>query len=230
MTSTRRDFIEKLGATAMLGALPMTALNPMVHEAVATMAPTAPNAEEWDFKWVAALKGKKQKGLMDCTEVESGYGIWRATMWAAHYQQVMAVKPEDIITVLVLRHNALVLGFKQDLWDTAKIGASAQVTHPITMQSTDRNPALLSSTRNEVPAMFDAFALPNFISRGGIVLACNVALDFFSAGFAQKAGITQEEARKRAIAAFLPGVTLMPSGVFACMRASEEGCRYLKAS
>ena len=104
------------------------------------------------------------------------------------------------------------------------------MTHPITQQSTDRNPVLMSSTRNEIPAQFDALMLPNFIAKGGIVLACNVALQFFSAGLAKKAGITDEEAQKRVKAAMLPGVLLQPSGVFACVRAQEAGCVYIRAS
>jgi len=62
------------------------------------------------------------------------------------------------------------------------------------------------------------------------VLACNVALGFFAMGMAQKAGITEEEARKRIVAAMLPGITIQPSGVFAVVRAQEGGCVYVRAS
>ena len=227
MTTNRREFIERLGATAMLGALPLTAMNPALREFTEPM-PTS--ADEYDFSWVNKLKGKAHKAVFDNAEIESGYGVWRAGMWEPQYWATQGAKPSETQTVLVLRHAALVLAFQQDFWDANKIGADDKVTHPITMQSTDKNPALLSSTRNEVPAMFDAFALPNFISRGGIVLLCNVALGFFAGGLAKKAGITEEEARKRAIAAFIPGVVLQPSGVFACVRAQEAGCNYVRAS
>ena len=227
MSSNRREFLEHLGATAMLGALPLTAVSPLLREfAVPETTTQAP----WDFSWTAKLKGKKHKACMDCAEVESGYGVWRASFWETQYQQALGAKPADLATVLVLRHNAIVLAFQQSLWDTANIGATDKVTHPITLQATDRNPALLSSTRNEIPAMFDSFALPNFISRGGIVLACNLALDFWVSGFAQRASLPADEARCRAVAALVPGVILMPSGVLACLKAQDEGCNYLKAS
>ena len=227
MSSNRREFLEHLGATAMLGALPLTAVSPLLREfAVPETTTQAP----WDFSWTAKLKGKKHKACMDCAEVESGYGVWRASFWETQYQQALGAKPADLATVLVLRHNAIVLAFQQSLWDTANIGATDKVTHPITLQATDRNPALLSSTRNEIPAMFDSFALPNFISRGGIVLACNLALDFWVSGFAQRASLPADEARRRAVAALVPGVILMPSGVLACLKAQDEGCNYLKAS
>ena len=227
MTTNRREFIERLGATAMLGALPLTGISPKLDEFM--QPPTSP-AEDFDFSWFKKVQAYPHKACFDCAEVDSGYGVWRASMWEPQYHASLKVKPTETTTVLVLRHAALVLGFNQDFWDKYGIAAQDKVTHPITQQSTDRNPALLSSTRNEVPAMFDAFALPNFISRGGTVLACNVALQFFSAGLAKKANMSEEDARKAAIAAFLPGVTLQPSGVFACVRAQEAGCQYVRAS
>ena len=228
MTTNRREFLEHMGATAMLGALPLSALSPVMR-ALPELTPPA-QGETWDFSWTAKLKGKKHLGLFDCAEVDSGYGVWRAAMWEGQHNQALGSKPAECGTVLVLRHAALVLGFNQAFWDKNGIGAQDKVMHPITQQGTDRNPALLSSTRNEVPAMFDAFSLPAFQSRGGVVLACNVALMFFSQGLAQKLNITPEEARRQAVAAMLPGVTLMPSGVFACVKAQEEGCHYVRAS
>lgn len=229
MSTNRREFIEKLGATAVFGALPLTALPAIVHEAQSAMRPAGTNAE-WDFSWVEKLKGKKHKAVMDNEEVQSGYGVWRATFWASQYEQALGAKPADIGTVLVLRHNALVLGFKQEFWDSASIGDWYKVTHPLTQQGTTRNPALLSSTRSEIPATFDAFALTDFMRRGGIVLACNLAMDFFIAGLASKMSIPADEARTRAMGALIPGVTLMPSGIFACVKAQEEGCQYVKAA
>ena len=228
MTTNRREFIEHLGATAMLGVVPASAIRALASPEPSASAPS--QAPAWDFSWTKSLQGKKHRALFDCAEVESGFGVWRASIWEGQYQEALGAKAADIRTVLVLRHNAVVLAFKQDLWDQAKIGAESKVTHPLTQQGTDRNVALLSSARNEIPAQFDAFALPNFISRGGIVLACNLALQFFASGWAAKGGITAEEATKRATASLVQGVYLMPSGVMACMKAQEEGCQYVKAS
>jgi len=226
MTTNRREFIERLGATAMLGALPLTGTTPLSE----FLQPSDSPADDFDFSWFKKVQAKAHKAVFDCAEVDSGYGVWRASMWESQYHENLGIKPADSTTVLVLRHAALVLGFNQEFWDKYGIGAQDKVMHPITQQSTDKNPALLSSARNEVPAMFDAWALPNFVSRGGTVLACNVALQFFSAGLAKKANMSEDDARKAAIAAFLPGVTLQPSGVFACVRAQEAGCQYVRAS
>ena len=211
----------------MLGALPAAAFEPL---AGFSPTPRGTSAESWDFSWTNALKGKKHKALFDCTEVESGFGVWRSSIWESHYHETLGAKPAETKTVLILRHNAVVLAFQQPLWDQAGIGKAAHVTHPLTQQGTERNPALMTSARNEVPAQFDAWALPSFLSRGGIVLACNVALQFFAGDWAKRGGVTAEEATKRATAAIVPGVVLMPSGVMAAVRAQQEGCVYVKAS
>lgn len=226
MSTSRREFVGNVASAAVLSALPLTAF---AAEARGFVSPTSP-AEEWDFKWVDQLKGKKHKAVFDCTEIESGYGVWRASMWEGQYQSVLMAKPAETKTVLVLRHSAFPMALKQAFWDMYTVGKETSTTHPLTMQSTTKNPALLTSMDKEVPAQFDAFALPNFQSRGGIVLACGVALQFFAGGIAKKASITEEEAQKRVREALLPGVIVMPSGVFAAVRAQQEGCAYVKAS
>jgi hypothetical protein len=92
------------------------------------------------------------------------------------------------------------------------------------------NPALLSSTRGEQPAQFDDFALDKFIARGGVALACNLALQDMIGLVQKNDGVSAEQARAQAIAALVPGVILQPSGVFAALRAQDVGCNYLMAS
>ncbi|HEU4995809.1 MAG TPA: hypothetical protein VFT29_13375 [Gemmatimonadaceae bacterium] len=227
MTTNRREFIEHLGATAMLGALPLTSLPPALREFA---PPSGANAEQFDFTWTNKLKGKAHKAVFDCAEIESGFGVWRAGMWEGQYHETQGAKPAETQTVLVLRHNAIVLALQSDFWEKNNIAADDKVTHPLTQQGLTANPVLLSSKRNEIPEQFDGFMLPAFMAKGGIVLACNVALQFFAGGLAKKTSITDEEALKRAKAALLPGVILQPSGVFACVKAQEAGCNYVKAS
>ncbi|HKN66098.1 MAG TPA: hypothetical protein VJW73_07460, partial [Gemmatimonadaceae bacterium] len=136
----------------------------------------------------------------------------------------------ELSAVLVLRHNGIQLAMQQAYWDKYGIGEEKKVSHPITQQGTDRNPVLLASSRGEVPAMFDDAALDRFISRGGIALACNLALQDVIESIQKKENVSAEEARKQAIAFMVPGVILQPSGVFAALHAQDVGCKYLRAS
>ena len=140
-------------------------------------------------------------------------------------------RPEhDISMVIILRHNGIVLAMQQAFWDKYKIGETKKVLHPVTQEATDRNPVLLSSARNEVPAAIDPYALDRFMARGGIVLACNLALRDCVDLIQKQDNVSPEEARTRAIAFMVPGVILQPSGVFAAVRAQEAGCSYVRAS
>ncbi|MGQ0642382.1 MAG: hypothetical protein ACT4P6_16665 [Gemmatimonadaceae bacterium] len=224
MSTKRREFLGHAAGAALFGVLPL-ALTP----AAAAAAGTASSSDEWDVTWANRLTGK-HKAVFDVPEVESGYGVWRASIWANQYRDVLGVKPNDTATVLILRHNGIVLAMQQAFWDKHKIGETKKVMHPVTTQPTDRNPVLLASSRNEIPANFDAFALDRFIARGGVVLACNLALQD-CVDLIQKAdSVTPEEARRRAIALLVPGVILQPSGVFAAVKAQEAGCSYVRAS
>lgn len=225
MSTNRREFLERLTATAVLGTVPFSAMRPAELLAMAS----TPRLEEYDLTWVEKLKGRKHRAVFDCVEPESGIGVWRAHMWEAQYQGVLGAAPSDIRTVLILRHNAAVLALKPEMWERYDIGSGSNITHPITQQGTRKNPALFTAA-DGLPAMVAEWSLPNFQKKGGIVLACAAALSFWSANVAKKDGVSAEEAMKRTLAGVLPGVLVQPSGVFAAVRAQQEGCAYVHAS
>jgi hypothetical protein len=78
--------------------------------------------------------------------------------------------------------------------------------------------------------MFDDAALDKFISRGGIVLACNLALQDVIEAIQKKESASEADARKEAIGFMVPGVILQPSGVFGALHAQDAGCKYIRAS
>ena len=227
MDTTRRDFLGKVAVNAaVLGAMPLSF--DFGSTAVAGAASSA--QEKWDVSWVNRITGN-HKAIFDVPEVESGYGVWRATIWGKQYQDVLGVSPKDMSAVVVLRHNGIVLAMKQSFWDKYGIGKSKNVTHPLTYKPTDKNPAMLSSSSSDdFPAAYDPMSLDKFISRGGIALACNLALADCVDLIKTKENVSDGEARKQAIAYMVPGVILQPSGVFAAIRAQEAGAMYLRAS
>lgn len=236
---SRREFLDRLalGATALGGlSLGLGAMQDVAHAAPSPSASPSrefdavdAQTDEWDVRWPSRLTGTVRT-VFDVPEVESGYGVWRASIWSRQYEAVLGTRPRDMSTALVLRHNAIVLAMRQEFWDRYAIGRRKQVTHPATLEPTDRNPALLSSTRGEVPAEYDAFALDRFLARGGIALACDLALRDCVALIEQEERVSAEDARKRAVALMVPGVILQPSGVFAALRAQQAGALYIRAS
>jgi hypothetical protein len=201
----------------------------VLRELAALPSGGRPSTEEFDLTWVDRVKGK-YRAVFDVPEIDSGYGVWRASLWGKQYMDVLKVQPANMTPVLVLRHHGIALAMQQSFWDTYGVAKSNSVTHPITQQGTDRNPALLSSKRGEVPPDFDEVALDKFIARGGIALACNLALDDMIELVTKKDGGTPDSAWKTVLAGMVTGILLQPSGVFAALHAQDVGCKYLRAS
>ena len=216
MTASRREFISSAAGSLFFAGL---------------AEPQAPASKKWDLSWVRKITGK-HKVVLDVPEVDSAFGVWRASFWVQQYSDVLGAPAKDSTSVLVMRHNGIVLAMNQTFWDQYGIGKAKNVTHPITEKPTSRNPALLSSKNPEdaLPPMFDDWAVDKFIARGGIALGCSLALDACSNMIAEKDKIAADAARKKAESFLLPGVIIVPSGVFAVIRAQEAGCAYVRAS
>ena len=221
----RRTFLGQIGTGAMLASLPLS-LDPLREFSPAVPAGDAP---AWDVSWTKRVTGK-YRAVFDVPAIDNGHGVWRAGVWEKQYADVLKARPSDMSTVLVLRAKGIALAMQQAFWDEYAIGKENDVKHPVTEEPTDRNPALLSSMRKEVPAMFDEFALDRFIAHGGTALACDLAFSDMIGLVSKKHRLPDDAARKVAVAALVPGVTLQPSGVFAVLHAQDVGCNYIRAS
>lgn len=241
METTRREFLDSLvmstlAGTAVLGGLP-TVLSGMERtpgdrgEGPAPAEGAAPQEapqEAWDTEWGKRLTGRL-KAVFDVPEIESGFPVWRASIWSAQYEQVLRVPARETSTALVLRHNAIVLAMQQSHWDRFGLGAAMQVTHPLTGAATTRNVALLGAA-DGVGEPYSTFALDRFLSRGGVALACDLALRLLVTPIIEKAaGVPTERAYAIAREGLVPGVILQPSGMFAVIRAQEAGAFYFRA-
>jgi hypothetical protein len=222
MVTTRRKFLDSLavGATALAAAPAAFAMPADLRLDVVQGA--------WDTRWPDRLTGKVRT-VFDVPEIESGYGVWRASIWARQYEAVLGIPARDLSTALVLRHNAIVLAMQQAFWDKYGIGKSRSVTHPVSGEPTDRNPALLGA-RDGLPEQMRPFALDAFIARGGIALACDLALQDMVAIIQQADKVTEAVAQEQAKKWLVPGVILQPSGVFAVLRAQQAQALYIRAS
>jgi hypothetical protein len=221
----RREFIERVTAGALLAGVPFS--SDVFRAFVPASHPAAPDT--WDVSWGDRVRGK-YRAVFDVPEIDSGYGVWRASIWGKQYMDVLKAAPQDLSPVLVMRHHGIALAMTQPFWDTYGVAQANTVIHPLTEKPTDRNPVLMSSARSEVPPELDDVMLDKYIARGGIALACNLALDDMIALVTKKDGGTPETARKTALAGMVPGVILQPSGVFAALHAQDVGCKYLRAS
>lgn len=225
MPTDRRLFLDQLasGAVAVSGlALGLGALPRQLEAA-------SQRRGDWDTSWTERLRGRV-RAVFDVPEVESGYGVWRASIWARQFEAELGIPAAELSTALVLRHNAIVLAMQQAFWDRYGLAEVSKATHPMTGEATTRNPALLSQA-DGLAEPFSSFALAPFIARGNVVLACDLALQDMAALVAKTDGVDEETARGRAVAGLVPDVVLQPSGVFSVLLAQQaKQALYIRAS
>jgi hypothetical protein len=227
MPPSRRDFIQTvgqtLGASAVIyGGVPLSTISVTVHS-------RQPAASPFDLTWPTKLHGT-HRAVFDVPAIDSGFGVWRASLWEAQYAEFLGVTPADMSSVIVIRAKAIILAMQQSYWDAYHPGHKQSVAHPLTEQVTNTNPVLMSSTRKEIPPEFDGVALDQYLKRGGIALACNLAFKEIVDTIAASDKLTDEAARAKAIGMLVPGVLLQPSGIFAVVRAQEAGAQFVRAS
>lgn len=229
MHPDRRHFLDSIATGALgLGGLSL-GLGAFPDALGATEMAEAYASADWDVTWYRRLRGRVRT-VFDVPEVEAGYGVWRASLWARQFEQVLGIQPSRLSTALVLRHNAIVLAMTQAFWDRYGLADLAKPAHPVTGETIRRNPALLG-VADGVNATQATFALPEFLARGGVALACDLALQDLVAVVQRVDGVDEATATTRAREGLVPGVILQPSGIFAALYAQVAAqALYIRAS
>lgn len=227
MTNDRREFLTWAGGAAALAALPglpkrLSATTTTEHNPLGSGSTDS----DWDMSWVQRLTGK-YKLVFDDPEHEHGLPIIRANAVVAQYAEVFGTDPSSISSVLVLRHYAIDFAMNDSYWERFKIGNTAGFKND-DGTAIGYNPVRVPNPA--IPAPFRAMMLEPFQKSGGIVLACNLALQFDTVPHYVQAGMSQSDAYAAAKADLLPGIILQPSGVFAVGVAQDAGCSYVPAA
>ena len=223
MSQDRRDFLTWLGGSSLLGM------------AGASFAPRtevpghpSPIDEKWDMSWAERVEKARFRAVFDSPAISEGAAVFRAVVWCEEYKSVYGTARTDMAPVLVFRHMGISLAMGDSYWRRFEIGKENKIQAGDGKGWTQTNPALAPVT--DAAASVDQYNLTDFISQGGIVLACNFAFGMAVYRYKQALKVDSTEARKAALEALIPGVILQPSGVFAVLRAQEAGCKYIMAS
>jgi hypothetical protein len=67
------------------------------------------------------------------------------------------------------------------------------------------------------------------MERGAMFCVCETAIKMTSRIYAKSKSLDPEEVKKEWIGGILPGIQVVPSGVWAVNRAQESGCSYCSA-
>jgi len=217
--NTRRQFIGALALGATASTISVLT-NPIYAKSEVFERKLMSDADEWFKK----IKGS-HRIVYDGSTPHGGFPIiWN---WAFYLTNNETGSSDDDITAMtVLRHSALGLAMKESAWEKYPLGEVFNV------KDASGNPY----KRNQYyePQEGD-FPLPGIDGikrlqeRGALFCACDLATKVYSNAVATQMGLDPTEVYNDWVASVLPGIQLVPSGVWALGRAQEHGCGYIFA-
>ena len=188
-----------------------------------------PTATTYDMSWVDRVTGKYRM-VFDAPEVAEGTSLHQVRSFLAGYAAVYGLADEDLSAVLVVRHAAMPMVLGDALWADGAFGEASKIKTPGSADEHAKlNPFIQVSAERRFGLTWPDGALDTLMSRGVIVLVCDLALSNVAGQIARRRSIPRPEAAALITEHLLPGVYRMPTGVFATCRAQAAGCGFLQA-
>lgn len=233
----RRGFLGMLASGA--AALGLTALT----------SPLQVNAQEKGGKpmqtmpkheadmWFDKLKGK-HRVVYDATQTHEIFPFaWPKVFLMTN--EATGSPASDCGVVVVLRHSAIGYAFQDKVWEkyhfgdmfkTNDLGPAFAAADKDTATKT-RNPFLNTKPGDfQVPGIGSINIGINDLMKDGVMFCvCNAAMTVYSAAAAGQMGMKAEDAYNEWKANLIPGIQVVPSGVWALGRAQEHKCAYIFA-
>jgi intracellular sulfur oxidation DsrE/DsrF family protein len=213
--ASRRQFVGTLAAGA-------TGLLTLPGAAAATSAAATPSEAE---AWFNKVKGT-HRIVYDAPETHDGFPI----IWSWVYYNTnneTGSTDKDLTAMVVLRHNAIALAMEDRLWEKYKFGEMFKINDNNTNAPAVRNPYWMPQGKDFPMSAIQG--IKQLQERGALFCVCNMAIAVYSGFAAQAMGIPAEEIRKDWLSGILPGIQVVPSGVWAVSRAQEKKCAYCYA-
>ena len=226
----RRDFLAHVASAAAVLAATACASAPVAAaaQAAAPRPAAPPPPQHWDDSWAARVSAAKHKAVFDAPAIADGVAFTNAYVFMFSYNQMYGTTDAETVPVIVIRHAAIPLVVDDALWDRYELGKSAKVKDGATGKWARRNPWLRADPNDK-----DAFppaTIEALVKHGAILLGCNLAANRLAGQIAEKSGATHEEAFAEVRAHLVPGLTLMPSGILATIRAQEAGAAFIRST
>jgi hypothetical protein len=203
----RRSLFGRLAGAAALG---LAGLLP----AASGSAAVAPAGDGPD--WPGKLKGRHRQ-LVDGYAINGGYPL------AFAYNFLSTNAPGAATSVVILRAGAFPMALGNTIWAKYKVGEAFKIIDPETNAPAVKNPFLHPKPG---ALLGDEVAVDRLLASGVIIGACDIALHGQSKRLASNAGVSADDAAKEWAANIVPGITIVPSGVWGLNRAQEAGCTY----
>ena len=210
----RRGFLGTLATAAAAGLAGLTPLRLEAQPRRMSKAGMDANFETWLNK----ITGK-HKMLFDAPEVNGGMAVVWPRVWLNGNNENYGTKDTDNSAVIVMRHSAIPMAMQDALWAKYHLGEVFNIKN-------GDAPATANGFAKQLPLPLPGTGVEALLASGAQVGVCNVALTVFSGMVAQKMNMDAAAVKADWVAALIPGVQVVPSGVLAVARAQEKGCVY----
>ncbi len=209
----RREFLGSIAATA--AAIGLGDLIPA--------AQAADSGTSTEFQsWLDGIRGQYRQ-VYDAPSPNNGFALIWSHVFLMTGAQGYNVPESELGVVVVLRHSAIPIVFNDGVWEKYKLGEYFKINDPATKSPALRNPfAHIKPGDMPLPEA----ALEKLVARGVRIAVCNAAIHHQSARLAQQLGVSHETVKQDWLAAVLPGVQVVPSGVLAVNGAQSKGYSY----
>ena len=224
--TTRRGFL----GTIATGAAAMS---------LATLAPLQqlhanPGSAEGDPDPEQLFKGLKGKhrAIFDVVEPNQENPMmpfaWARVFLLTNEATGTPTKENDV--VMVLRHAGIGYAFEDRIWAKYGLGKLFNAHDPATKEAATKNNFWKPAKPYEVPGIGPVPIAINDLQDSGVhFVVCNVAMTVYSAVVAGQMNLKKEDVYNDFKSGLLPGVMIVPSGVWAVGRAQENKCAYFYA-
>jgi intracellular sulfur oxidation DsrE/DsrF family protein len=220
----RREFIGSLAGAATVGIAALT--SPFVAQA----NDNTPIVEGDPEAFFNQINGKR-KVVFDATQPHAVFPFaWPLVFLMTN--EATGSPNSDCSVVVVLRHDAIPYAMKDELWVKYKFGDVFKAGDPVAgTAAATRNPFWNPKPGDfKFPGIGEVqIGMNQLMEKGVMFCVCNAAITVYSAGVAEASKLDAATVKKEWEAGVLPGVQIVPSGVWALGRAQEKGCAYIFA-
>ncbi|MDQ6814283.1 MAG: hypothetical protein M3040_11130 [Bacteroidota bacterium] len=220
--SRRREFLGNIAASA--AALGMLSI-PSSIKAASSISGQPSTADEW----FNSIKGK-HRVVFDATRPYDLMPFaWPRVFLLTN--QATGTEEKDSSVVVVLRHDAIPYAFEDRIWSKYKFGEFFKADDPATKTASVRNPFWKPKSGDfKIPGFGPVAIGINELQDSGVMFAvCDAAITVNSAVVAANMKADAATVKNEWVSGLLPGIQVVPSGVWALGRAQEHGCSYIFA-
>lgn len=220
----RRGFLGRVAATAAavgLGGLVPSSLTSQEYASSTGSSQPSGSDDPAVTAWLGKIKGKYRQ-VYDMPEPNGGFAFaWARVFYISNAETGAA--DADTSVAIILRHAAIPFAMVDDAWAKYKFGEMSMINDPATGAASVRN-FLYKAPPDKLP--IPGMGIDQLLAAGALLGVCNMAIKFYAAQMAPKMNMTADAVVADWKAAVIPGIQVVPSGVWAVNRTQLKGCTY----